>query len=202
MADAPNSVAMWKKRVLAELQRDKKKAIILGALLLVAVVLVGKLLLKSSPEPATAGRPAPEAPTEPPGTNTDEAPRERVNRIPGSRTDRPVIPDNLADTITRDIFKPDEQSFPPVKPAKTNVVKTKTGNPIDIEKETKGKRIQAESAQLHLENTITGSKPMAIINGTVLSRDGLIAGFRVVEIGLRSCVVEKEGVRVELTMDK
>jgi len=203
MAKAQNSAAMWKTRLLAELQRDKKKTIVLSMLLLVAIVLIGKLFLKGSPAPATAQRPAAVVPPalggaavpDPSGVTT-------TNIIPDSVTAKPVIPDNLSDTITRDIFKPDRESFPRVKRAKKKDVKKKTVEQKVTEEEIRQKEIQAEAAKLHLESTLTGSRPIAIINGNVLSKGRFIAEFRVEEIGLQSCVVEKEGVRVKLTMNK
>jgi hypothetical protein len=59
MAQGNNSIEMLKRRLAAEFARDKKKAIILGMLLLVAVFYVSKLLVNGSPEAATAaGTPA------------------------------------------------------------------------------------------------------------------------------------------------
>jgi len=204
MAKAHSSAAMWKARILAELQRDKKKAVILGVLFLITVTLFGKMLLKGSPAPAAADKPAGASPSDSQGGPENDAPKSPpIGRgLPDSVTDRAVIPENLSDMITRDIFRPDEKSFPLVKPDKAKVIKPKTGSKRVTDKEAKQKQIQAEADELHLESTLTGRRPIAIINGKVVPKDGLIAGFRVAEISLRSCVVEKDGVRLELTMDK
>jgi hypothetical protein len=65
----------------------------------------------------------------------------------------------------------------------------------------KREEIRQQGAALHLESTITGGRPIAIINGSVLGRDGVINGFRIVKVGSQTCVVEKDGVKLNLTME-
>ena len=200
-----NSIEMLKKRLMAEFARDKKKAVILIVLLLVAVFFVGKLLLKSTPVEATAA-------TNPMAAGSSDAPMSpetgniaaQVFAVKSSKAD---VPKSAANMITRDIFMPNESIFPHVEKttaansnSKVKVIedeKTKR----DAELKRKKELIRAQGAELHLESTITGRVPIAIINGTVLGPDGVLNGFRVVKIDSQACVVEKEGVRLNLTME-
>jgi hypothetical protein len=60
-------------------------------------------------------------------------------------------------------------------------------------------RIAAEA--LKLESTIVGPMASAIINGQMVHEGSDIAGFHVVKIEPRRVVVEREGVRLAVSMD-
>ena len=203
MAQKHNSIEMWKKRLIAEISRDKKKAVILGLLLLVAVFFVGKLLLKSSPTEATAAaNPTaipPAGPPMTPGTGNTAA------WMLSAKSPGVGAPKGAARGITRDIFMPNAAIFPHVEKTtnangKVNVVENAQGR-RDEELRRKRELIREQGAELHLESTITGRVPIAIINGTVLGPGGVIKGFRIVEIESQACVVEKDGIRLNLTME-
>ena len=203
MVQKHNSIAMWKKRLIAEISRDKKKAVTLGLLLLVAIFFIGKLLLKSSPTEATAAAnptaiASPGAPVPPGAENT-------AARIHSAESPRVNVPKGAAKGITRDIFRPDESIFPHVEKtasanSKVNVVEDEKSK-RDAELRRKRELIREQGAELHLKSTITGRVPTAIINGTVLGLDGVINGFRIVKIESKVCVVEKEGITLNLTME-
>ena len=202
-----NSIEMLKKRLMAEFARDKKKAVILIVLLLVAVLFVGKLLLKSAPAEATAAA----NPATVVATGAPMAPGREAGSIDAqvfnSKNPEVEAPKVAANAITRDIFMPNPSIFP-------EIIKKTTGprgSKVDVVEDEKSKRdaelkrkealIREQGAALHLESTITGRRPIAIINGTVLGPGGLINGFRIVEINSQACVVEKDGVRLNLTME-
>ena len=196
MAQKNNSIEMWKKRLIAEISRDKKKAVILVVLLLVAVFFVGKMLLKSSPEAATAAANPTALATA--GTPMSSGP---VN----PKSPKVEAPKDAAKAITRDIFMPDLSIFPHVKKAtgtngSVNVVEDEQSK-RDAEFRRKKELIREQGAELHLESTITGRVPIAIINGTVLGPDGVINGFRIVKIDSQACVLEKEGITLKLIME-
>jgi hypothetical protein len=60
-------------------------------------------------------------------------------------------------------------------------------------------RIAAEA--LKLESTIVGPTPGAIVNGQMVREGSNIAGFRVLKIEPRQVVVEREGVKLAVSMD-
>jgi len=197
-----NSIEMWKKRMLAELARDKKKACILGVLAIAAVFFVGKLLFKGSPESADAMQPTPgqtaaQVPDASGGGNAMFTAR-AVKATPARKT-----PAKRGE-ITRDIFRTNAKYFPivakVVKPdGKPDVVQGQV-DAATARLKAKEEKIRQEGSSLHLESTITGRVPIAIINGSVLGKGGVISGFRVVEIKSQACVVEKEGIKLSLSM--
>ena len=193
MAKKHNSIEMWKRRLIAEISRDKKKAITLGVLLLVAVFFVGKILVESSPTEATAA-------ATPAAIASAESPMSpgAGNAVPHTNIPRVEAPKSAAKGIFRDIFMPNPSIFPySTEP----VVVPRGESEMEAQRRRKRERIHEQGAELHLESTITGRVPIAIINGTVLGRDGVIKGFRIVEINFQACVLEKEGVVLNLTKE-
>lgn len=196
-----NSIEMLKKRLMAEFARDKKKAVILIVLALVAVIFVGKLLLKSSPTKATAATSPstivpPEAPRAPGSGNVVA----NVFNVNSPRADAP----KSVMAITRDIFMPDPSIFPYVKKIVDASGKVEVVENAETKRQAELKRkkalIEKQASELLLNSTITGRVPTAIINGHVLGLDGVINGFRIVKIGSKACQVKKEGITVDLIM--
>ena len=204
MAQTNNSIEMLKKRLMAEFARDKKKAVILIALTLLAVFYVGKLVLKSAPSDAAAavnpvagntplGMPSPLGL----GGVTAQTPAShgvKIDKSKGGGWD-----------ITRDIFMPDPAIFPFAEKiasaqGKVRLVEDAQGK-RDAKLRLKRELIQAQGAELHLESTIAGRTPIAIINGAVVGLGGEINGFRVVKIDSQTCEVRKDGITLSLTME-
>ena len=202
MAQTSNSIEMLKKRLIAEISHDKKKAVILGVLLLVALLFVGKLLLESSPSRATAAaNPAAMVAAAAPAPPAAENPAAAMLGAMIPEADRPK---SVAGRVTRDIFMPDASIFPRVAAntdasGKVNVVEDNQSR-RDVELKRRIALVRKQGAELHLEGTNTGRVPIAIINGTVLGLDGVINGFRIVRIDSQACVVEKEGIKLNLKM--
>jgi len=208
MIKTHNNIEMFKRRMIAEIARDKKKASVLAILTIAAVFFVGKLLIKSSPSAASGMRaadPVAEAPDDDPANGLPKIPKlgDSTKSTPFDRGHGPIKPRPRGE-ITRDIFRPNPKVFPLVAKAsksagQPDVVQAKIDERT-IALKARKERIRREGALLDLESTITGSVPIAIINGAVLGRGGVISGFRVVKIESQACVVEKEGVQLNLTM--
>ncbi|MCP4376295.1 MAG: hypothetical protein GY794_08995 [bacterium] len=204
MAQKNNSIEMLKKRLVAELKRDKKKATILGVLLLVGVFFVGKLLLKGSPQAATAA-------INPIATTGMPMPPEVANTATNSyptvaTIGKTSVQGGWGKKIDRDIFLPNATIFPHLikttdANGNVNVVKSED-SAQDIARKRKEELIRAEGAKLQLESAISGGVPIAIINGTVLGDGAWINGFRVVKIDSKACEVElvKDGITIKLSM--
>jgi len=207
MAEANSNIAMWKQRLLAELGRDKKKTVILGTLLAVALILGVRFVVRrvssggSGPTATAAAVTAPVAggPSSPvvgPGMAREGA-GSAVNPVP-KRAGKTQDAD-----ITRDIFRPNPEYFPLQKRRDTPAALVNNDDGGEAARtRAKEMRIQEEARALQLEGTIEGAVPVAIINGQVVSAGTRIAGFLVVEVSLRACTVEKEGVKLQLTMRK
>ena len=188
-----SAVPDWRTRLSMELRRDKRKTFILVTLVLAGAVLGGRMLVKGfGPSKASAlQKAAPTAkiavtPLAVPGTPSTSARDEYIANIkPG---------------ITRDLFKLSPELFPLTEPVKTAVKPKATTQPAKTDKEAlRKRRVAAITAgvwsqagkQLNVQSTITGSSPMAIINGKLLRAGDRIGGFKLVAVTSRTCEVEK-----------
>jgi hypothetical protein len=59
--------------------------------------------------------------------------------------------------------------------------------------------LRLEAAQLHLQSIMMGPTPKAMINGALVSEGDAIALFRVVKITARGIIVEREGIKLEIS---
>lgn len=185
---ANDSITKIKNQLLDELKRDKKKALILGVLLCVALVVIGKLLVKDVPSSAGAAAPlavaaASPAATEPPASESSadefavDPSRDKYLR-------------EIDTTVKRDIFAAPAGLFPSGIAA----------NPQPDNHDEATKTADDQVRGMTLQSTILSASPTAIINGKVLKIGGQIGGFQVMEITSGSVTLEKADVKVVLEM--
>ena len=92
-----------------------------------------------------------------------------------------------------------EISQPPV--LRTNPFLQPSLKATPVEQEGAG-GLQTHTADLVLRGTLmAGSDPMANIGGVILEIGGEVNGYRLVSVGERKVIVEKDGVRKTLTID-
>jgi hypothetical protein len=60
--------------------------------------------------------------------------------------------------------------------------------------------LRDQADRLQLLSTVMGAKPKAMINGELVGEGDVIAAFRVIRIEARRVIVEREGIRLEITM--
>jgi hypothetical protein len=60
--------------------------------------------------------------------------------------------------------------------------------------------LRAQAARLKLQSTIMGAVPKALIDGELVGEGDVVAGFRVLKIGARGIVIEREGIVLEILM--
>lgn len=181
------------KQLLAELKRDKRKTAVMATLLLVAVALTGRLILRADkPATAMAAR-----------TAVSQTPRQQdrtavveVSDVSQPGKERDLGPVNT--TITRDIFVPNPAYFPPAEAKPVTVSEQPRPGMDDLAAERAG--IQAQARQLALQSTVLSAVPTAIIEGQVLREGDFINGYRILEVGSRQCTLEKNGVKVVIEM--
>lgn len=189
-----SSQSDWKQRLLAELRRDKKKTAILS-LLLVAGLVVGarqaSKLLGPSQAQASAGSallyPSGKADSVPAAAGAAEQDRKGAYI---RQADRQITRDVFA--VRLDLFAPDET----VEPVKV----TPASAPSVDEEQAKTRRVANQAQILALQSTVTGENATAVINGNVLRVGEQVHEFRILEIQDQSCVIEKDGVKLTLTM--
>ena len=197
-------------RLRVELAADKKKAAILGTLALVALVMGGRLLLKSS-GPSDAGSavgvPSPGSsspsgtPSRPVGSalsmSVPGAPGEEDKRLTTWRSNRSEDGNTL-----RDLFVTDLKSYVRIEPEPIKEAPTTKPDKAIIDMMEVARAVRAQAEGLVLQSTMIGSNSSAIINGQVLRVGDYIEGFQVVAIHPRSCDVKKKGVEVSLGTEK
>ncbi len=182
------------------LTTDKKQATILAGLLVFLVISMGRMLLNMSPSKAQARQGA--------GTKAEARDKSATRTIDGSGA--PIELDALPDA-TRDIFALDPEKFPePAQPEQSAEVTPKSDAP-NVEAESAEslaeRKVLEEADHLRLKSTILGSNPIAVIESpqkgktrsVVLGVGDEVDGFTVIEIQRFSVLIEKNGVRVELT---
>lgn len=182
----------WKQKIIAEMNRDKKKTAVLSALVVIAGISGARLLMTKSAPQATAAAAVPAASAFSPPAAAFAAPFARSADEARIRAHM----DQLGRTIRRDLFVPDIRHFPPA-PARA-----KSGGPAkaaDTRRSTK-EFIEGQAGKLTLQSTIVSANPIAIINGQVLRVRDVIEDFTVTKITSRNCVVERDGVAVTLHM--
>lgn len=192
---------------------DKKKAVVLGALTLVALVTVTRALLTQR-KPA-ALRPVATTPHAPDGA-TGVTLVKAENR-PTSE-DAPVVRLASIAPLSRNLFLPSEQHFPypaqtdvtrpaaPKSPAGTDEISEEEIERIRLEEQVR--LVTEESARLRLRSTMLGASPAAVIESGKGARGASAVlrvgqshdGFVLIEVRRESAILEKNGVRVEIRL--
>ena len=213
------------QRLVAELNRDKKKTTVLVVLALVALVLVLRLALhRPGPRRARAGavRSALVASGGVAGTGSPDLADQKDlaawlhRRRREDRDRRECYLAGLDRRIDRDLFKPNLEYFPLADGAEAACRQAAAGpgwfdavRQYVLEKQRaqtqyldRVRGVRAEARALSLTSTMLGASPAAVINGKVLRVGDVIDGFRLERIDSARCTLVKEGVRVELRMQK
>ncbi len=190
----------WTTRLTAEARRDPKKVVVLGALVLVLVIVVGREVVnRMGPSPASGAEAGAAASSHRQHTSAaGPALRDAADAVAASGSEE--LAAVLPRPVDRDLFSPPLEYYPARKAPKPRAVPEPTG-PTEAELEqARRRRIASRANSLTLQSTVIGSVPTAIVNGRVLRKGDEIGGFRVVGIGVRSCTIEREDVRVVLEM--
>lgn len=187
----------WRTRLSLELRRDKKKTAALVAVLLVAAVLGGRMIVNGT------------GPAEASASQKNVATAKVFTRTPGiggggslpfgaAARDKYIV--GIKPGITRDLFKLTPELFPLTHVENTSAGPKPATRPAKVDKEAERKRrIEAISGairsdarkQLDLQSTIEGVSPMAIINGKLCCIGTRIGEFRLVTVSSRMCEVER-----------
>lgn len=206
------NLSSWSRHLGQDLKRDKKKAVILGVLAVVAVVLGGRLLIQQA-SPAGAWPQGADGATAAVAHQggPDQTPALPVMASKTAQAARDEYIRQMERRVTKDIFALDLEQYTPIelpKPKKASETTTTTrpARPARTREEI----VQAQAKLLCLQMTIVSDTPTAIINGQVLGVGDIVnvknedrsdpLKFRVLKITSHACVVAKDGVEVELRM--
>jgi len=190
-----------------ELAREKRKAIILLILATVMCALMVRLVWSTSSPARAEGAIAPSCLADLESSGPAKVPFAPPAMLemdqPVATTEAPHFAHERR-KITRDLFAPDPEVFPP-KQARSSVGLAPEGegtsNP-EAENEAQRRIVWAHARALVLQSTIISDNPIGIINGRVLRVGDWINGFQMLAITPRSCTLEKRGVKVILEMNR
>ncbi len=195
--------ATYQKLVILA-KAEPKQSIALGVVTVLAAGVLGARRVRSGSDALAQN----------PETSTAEVLEDREG---APAKPRPKVIVASADPITRDLFVPRPEDFPPpvqTEPISTETSKSatrsddKTNRANILPQMTAEARVLAESSDLTLRSTVVGNDPIAVIEvrrtgtpGRVVLRVGeSVLGFRLVRVVNRQAVFEKDGVEVELAL--
>jgi len=197
-------------KLKSAVRRDPHKATVLGVLLIILGALVVRVLLPGAAMPvvskaSTVSRDA--------RTEIVESAKQRARTLSaGDEFDRflstPVAP------VTRNFFAVKLDYFPTdgtaSRPNTQTSEKEKIADSIakslraqadqQARKEVLIANLRQQALQLKLQSTVMGPTPRAAINGELLGEGDVIASFRILKIEARRIIVEREGIKLEITM--
>ncbi len=188
-------LALFKRRVVAELKRDKKKTIVLTLLFVVAAGLGVQFLAKPSHPRRAVAAPAAGQPAD---VQTDTMNAQAAeNAAVQAQRDRYIR--QLDTTITRDILTPSEKFFPvgDLSGDGSRVLSLGSSQNQDNRRLV----VEQEAGRLVLRSTVVSDDSTAIINGQAVHVGEEIHGFQVIKIAPRQCLLQRSGVTVVLKMD-
>ncbi len=176
--------------------KQNRQASLLAALVLVALVMWGRMLVADG-----AGPSAVEA-TGAAAVAIEQDPADRVASVqellPQALPTQPVA---MPERPRRDLFTTDGwgRMGQVENQGEIDAVEEKS----DPQASDENRRLALESAarsRLKLQSVVSGDAPQAVINGRVLSPGERIEGFELVAVGRRSVLVSYEGFVIRLSM--
>ena len=190
----------WQERLIAELRHDKKKAVLLGVLAIVAGVLILQQLAGASPAETSASVTPVQPSASSSAASSDEvlASAAHARALTDAARRRNEYLQAMDRRIERDLFVPNSQYFSPRQEVDA---KEPVGESPELVEQERRNAIRMQAKALTLQSTIVGSVPTAVINGHVLRKGDWVGGFEVTGVQPRSCTVRKDDVSVVLKME-
>jgi hypothetical protein len=199
------------EKLNAAMKRDPKKAFVLAVLFAVLLGMWGKMMLsggKGGPKTASAMQAARSTP------RLSTTPNNKAKSLDATSQLQDWIAQPLPDGMSRNIFQLNLDYFPMDGTRAMQVTRTsndptfweKLAKSIDQQADQQHKReiliqnLRQQAGQLQLTSTVMGSKPRAMVNGAMVGEGEVVAQFRIVKIDARSVTVEREGIKLEITM--
>lgn len=204
------------------LKEDPKKAGILGVLLLVLLLLVLRYWLwGSSPAVAQASSGVKSVLNRQTGSSSIATKTSSDKSIVGSGQLRQWL-EKPVNSVSRNLFVI-QTEFYPLKSTQSVSSEPELGEfweeiekSRSLEADQKRRReilvqnLQREAAKLRLQSTVMGPEPQAIIGGSLVKEGDVVASdrpgtgvqFRVLAIEARRVILEREGIKLELRMQK
>jgi hypothetical protein len=171
------------------LKSDRKKALLLGGMVAVGMLLWGRLLLKQVPRTATA---VPDVAAEVSGSDLD------LEALAAVAEGRPVVRLELPTAPDRDLFEINPSHYN--RTAASDNADLEPNNRPGVSDDQEQRQLARLASGLRLQSVVLGTHPRAMINGRMLEVGQQIDGFTLLELDLRTAVLEIDGQRVRLRM--
>jgi len=177
------------KKWVEPLMADRKKMFFMVALLGLAMLLWGRLILQQVPRVATADDPMAEVVDSSPAILPDE-----VKKPIG-----PVVEIHLAGALQRDLFdfntSPYKRIESPDKSSEEEKSVVEAADEMSV-----SQLVRTEARALRLQSVMSGDRPRAVINNRLLAEGDEINGFVLQEVAERHVLLEKNGIVIRLKM--
>lgn len=176
------------QQMLRRMGFDVKKAIVMGGLVAVGLLLWGRLLLKEVPRTASAG-----------ATDVALAAPKSSGLSDALDPARQQIEVALPSEVKRDLFWFDANPYRrPLVPQEND-----TGPNPELEGTDEASRLAAVKdavSKLRLESVMMGGSPHALINGVAVAPGEQIEGFTLLRVSDRNVLIKKDGFVIRLKM--
>jgi len=187
--------------------QDPKKTGVLGALLLILVIVVGRVVIGQGHPNAAVGSMI--APAAAPVRIIMPSP---VPKVGGTAALLRAWLSGPVPKLSRNDFLLKSEYFP-ADTTKTAAALAPEGFWKGIEKylslqaDQKGKRevvianLKTQAAALRPSSTVMGPSPRAMVNGAIVREGDMVGGFQVLKIEAHGIVVEQGGIRLAIPMN-
>jgi hypothetical protein len=201
---ASSTLPNLQQRLVKQMRREPKKAIVLAVLTLAVAVLWARIFLFKGAGPATASAFSGAAPAVPALAGASKAQMSAASRSLHEWIKVPITPlrRNLFQ-VNLDYFPRDGSVIAPMMEGQGfwEEVAKSLSRRADQEKAKRilVENLRSQAAKLKLQSTVmTNGSPKALVNDTMVNQGDTIEGFKVVVIESRRIIVEREGVRLEV----
>lgn len=167
---------------------DAKKAIVMGGLLVVGLLLWGRLLLKEVPQTASAG-----------GAMTALAEPQNDGLSEVLDSDREQVEVALPVTVKRDLFSFDANPYRRPLVPQEEATGPNPG-PEGADEASRLAAVKDAAGRLRLESVMMGGSPHALINGVAVAPGEQIEGFTLLRVSDRNVLLKKNGFVIRLKM--
>lgn len=198
----------WSEKVMEPLRASPQKATAIAALLAVLVVLWGRLILGSHNPQSASAMPALFTSSDSQGDPITSSPNSYTQADSLQKWAREkVVP------LSRNLFTAPLDFYPSDDGKAGNTAAAgdgfwdRLGKTVSSRADQSQQRqilaenLRVQAGSLKLESTLTGENPEAMVSGEVVRAGSVVQGFRVLEILDRKIIFEREGIKLEVSMN-
>jgi len=207
----PRALTSWSEKAMAAVRASPGKSSILTGLVVIMAVAWIRVLVGGHTNPASAQAAATSA--APPAMVFVEEPADSHHPAEQGGTSFQQWARQPVGPLSRNPFAVPLDCYPTDTSKNDDPASTGTGYWNLVSKSMSSRADQQEQRQilidnvriaaeaLKLDSTIMGAAPGAMVNGEMVREGSVVDGFRVLKIEARQLIVEREGVKLAITMN-